>query len=674
MKLSKYFILAAASLSWLAGCKDDPELQTTDIGPEMTNVVVDEEAVYGGQVSFAATLNDALPLSTLKAQVLFDGDLVAEEVIRTKTNGTYEGTVTLPYYKNFPDGGDAELVIVAQNTHFGLTQQTFPLTVYYPHPDKIVYLLGGQEYDMLPTENAFEYAVTAEFPQKPKGYIRAIVDELDSEVTFGYDTAAGGIVAGSTDAIPFTNSTAGEYTISFNIRTFDGAPFTKLLFDGAEMTMIDSETYSVVATLSQNATYTLEGIAGFADWTLDADFFERGSEAGEVKFLPLGGLYKITADFAHSYLKAEAMKSATELATLNEDGSGAIWAIGGMEVGKPTLQNAASWNPEKGGLCLARVADKKYQITFVAGVSINAAKFDFKFFHQKSWGGEFGGSDISTTSDLVAINDSGNLGLAEGKTLDLGGIYRFTVDITGGNKAAVLTVEKIGEQELPAADLRIDGVAMTQTDADNYSIDLDLTQGQLLTLGGADAYTPAWINPDFFAEVSPSGIRFVPMNGKYRISANLTTRVIDARALKSDGSGPATLDDDGHGAIWFVGYGIGSPAAANEPGWNTDKAICVPEFASGIYKLTAQAGKEGSTTLGERFRLSGWSGKFYKDTSWGGLGAFTLAAGSETLLQVASDGNLEIASGAALEEGATYCLTVDVTGGNDSPVVSLVKE
>ena len=132
---------------------------------------------------------------------------------------------------------------------------------------------------MLPTGNTFEYAVTAEFPQKPKGYIRAVVDELDSEVTFGYDTTAGGIVAGSTDAIPFTNSTAGEYTISFNIRTFDGAPFTKLLFDGAEMTMIDSETYSVVATLSQNATYTLEGIAGFADWSLDADFFERGSGA-----------------------------------------------------------------------------------------------------------------------------------------------------------------------------------------------------------------------------------------------------------------------------------------------------------------------------------------------------------------------------------------------------------
>ena len=44
----------------------------------------------------------------------------------------------------------------------------------------------------------------------------------------------------------------------------------------------------------------------------------------------MSGMYKVTANFKHSYLRIEAMKSATELATLNEDGSGAIWAIGGI--------------------------------------------------------------------------------------------------------------------------------------------------------------------------------------------------------------------------------------------------------------------------------------------------------------------------------------------------------
>lgn len=303
-------------------------------------------------------------------------------------------------------------------------------------------------------------------------------------------------------------------------------------------------------------------------------------------------------------------------------------------------------------MCLARVADKKYQLTLVAGISLNASSFDFKFFHQKTWGGEFGGKDISTASDLVKISDSGNLGLVEGKTLDLGGIYRFTVDITGGNTAAVLTVEKVGEQQLPPADITVNGTPMTQLDVDNYQLDLDLTQGQTLTLGGADAFTPAWINPDFFEAASATSVKLVPVTGKYRITANLATRVIDALVLNADGSGLATLSDDGHGAVYFIGYGIGSPAAVNEPGWTTEKGVCVPESAPGIYTMTAQAGLEGSTTLGQRFRVSGWSGKFFRNRGWDGLGAFTLAPGAEAFFSIAGNGNIEIASGVTLEECA----------------------
>ena len=40
----------------------------------------------------------------------------------------------------------------------------------------------------------------------------------------------------------------------------------------------------------------------------------------------------------------------------------------------------------------------------------------------------------------------------------------------------------------------------------------------------------------------------------------------------------------------------------------------------------------------------------------------------------AGDGNIEIASGVTLEEGATYRLTLDVTAGKDNPVLSLVKK
>ena len=676
MKTLKYIALSLLAAACTTACKDDPELLTTDVGPEMTAVSSDASGVFGGKVGFEATMTDRYALSTLKAQIFFDDEMVAEEVIRTKENGTYSGIVTLPFYKNVPDG-EATLRLVGQNVRFGQTFVERPLAASRPKPDHLVFVLGEQEYRMEPTGVDYEYAVTADFPQKPQGYITTPdLDGQGSVVTFGYSSEQGGIVSDSTEPIPFANSNAGEFTVTFNLKSFEGSPFIKLLFNDAEMTMVDNDNYSIVTTLTQNQTYTLTGVSDFADWDIDRDFFERAdaSNPEALTFLPMSGMYKVTANFKHSYLRIEAMKSATELATLNEDGSGAIWAIGGMSVGKPTLKNAASWSPEQGGMCLARVADKKYQLTFVAGVSIDASSFDFKFFHQKTWGGEFGGDDISTASDLVKISDSGNLGLAEGKTLDLGGIYRFTVDISGGNTAAVLTVEKVGEQELPPADITVNGTKMTQLDMDNYQVDLDLTQGQTLTLGGADAFTPAWINPDFFEAASATSVKLVPVSGKYRITANLATKVIDALVLNADGSGLATLSDDGHGAVYFIGYGIGSPAAADEPGWTTEKGVCVPEAASGIYRMTAQAGVEGSTVLGQRFRVSGWSGKFFKNRGWDGLGTFSLAAGTEAFFSIAGGGNIEIAQGVTLEEGATYGLTLDVTGGNDHPVVSLVKK
>ena len=676
MKTLKYIALSLLVAASTTACKDDPELLTTDVGPEMTVVSADASGVYGGKVDFEVTMTDRYALSTLKAQVFFDDEMVAEEVIRTKSDGTYSGSVALPFYKNIPDG-DATLRLVGQNVRFGTTTVERSLAVSRPKPAYLTFVLGDAEYRMEPTGNDYEYAVTDDFPQKPQGYIATPeLDASGSVVTFGYDSESGGVVADSTDAIPFANSNAGEFTITFNLLTFEGSPFIKLLFGETEMTMVDNDNYSIVTTLTKDRTYTLTGVSDFADWDVDRDFFERAdaSDPETLTFLPMTGMYKVTANFKHSYLRIEAMKSATELATLGDDGSGAIWAIGGMDVGKPTLKNAASWSPEDGGMCLARVADKKYQLTLVAGISLNASSFDFKFFHQKTWGGEFGGGDITTASDIVKISDSGNLGLVEGKTLDLGGIYRFTVDITGGNTAAVLTVEKVGEQQLPPADITVNGTPMTQLDVDNYQLDIDLTQGQTLTLGGADAFIPAWINPDFFEAASATSVKLVPVTGKYRITANLATRVIDALVLSADGSGLATLGDDGHGAVYFIGYGIGSPAAVNEPGWTTEKGVCVPESAPGIYTMTAQAGLEGSTTLGQRFRVSGWSGKFFRNRGWDGMGTFTLAPGAGAFFSIAGDGNIEIASGVTLEEGATYCLTLDVTAGNDKPVLSMVKK
>ena len=669
MKTLKYIALSLLAAACTTACKDDPELLTTDVGPEMTAVSSDASGVFGGKVGFEATMTDRYALSTLKAQIFFDDEMVAEEVIRTKENGTYSGTVTLPFYKNVPDG-EATLRLVGQNVRFGQTFVERPLAASRPKPDHLVFVLGEQEYRMEPTGVDYEYAVTADFPQKPQGYITTPdLDGQGSVVTFGYSSEQGGIVSDSTEPIPFANSNAGEFTVSFNLKSFEGSPFIKLLFNDAEMTMVDNDNYSIVTTLTQNQTYTLTGVSDFADWDIDRDFFERAdaSNPEALTFLPMSGMYKVTANFKHSYLRIEAMKSATELATLNEDGSGAIWAIGGMSVGKPTLKNAASWSPEQGGMCLARVADKKYQLTFVAGVSIDASSFDFKFFHQKTWGGEFGGDDISTASDLVKISDSGNLGLAEGKTLDLGGIYRFTVDISGGNTAAVLTVEKVGEQELPPADITVNGTKMTQLDMDNYQVDLDLTQGQTLTLGGADAFTPAWIDDNYFS-VSGTTVTFIPVAGHYRVLANLADRFIRCYRITADG-GYATTAADGSGGIWLMGWGVGAPSMDYQFGFDPFTNIyCMPEVEPMKYRLTGKAGPEKESSIGDYFRTDYISMKYFFQHGWGGEMTNPTIQGG--LLK--AGGNLELNND--LELGAVYELTIDLSVGRDNGVVSFVKK
>jgi len=97
---------------------------------------------------------------------------------------------------------------------------------------------------------------------------------------------------------------------------------------------------------------------------------------------------------------------------------------------------------------MAPVGDKKYQVTVVGGETVSVDAINFKFFHQKDWGGEFGSQSLTSESDIVFVGngtngrDNGNLGIIEGKTLTAGKTYVFTVDVSGGINNAVLIVEE----------------------------------------------------------------------------------------------------------------------------------------------------------------------------------------------------------------------------------------
>lgn len=426
-----------------ASCQPEPEFKFASHGPNVEVVDCPDLAFMGDAVSFEVAVSDAdYALSTLKAELLFDGTVMSSCTIRTKTDGTYEGTVEVPFLKDIPDG-DATVKFTATNANLGVTEIERTVPVKRPEFAYLTLNAGDKEYKMSPLAGKpHEYAVSGTFPAQCYATITTspVVDGGKS-LSFGW--ANGAVELGATGEIPFSSNEA-DYTISFNVLTFEASPFFKLYVNGVEARMVDSENYFAVIDLKKGDELSITG-SDFEGYAADADFVK--DEDGKYTFLAVEGKYRIGIEMARKYFRIEAMKNQTEYATLNDDGTGAVWLIG-EKVGKPSYEGVPGWNPEQGGLCLAQLEPKKHSITLVVGETLKAGGINFKFFHQKSWGGEFGGDTISTESEFVVVGkNDGNIGLAEGlESLEVGAAYRFTVDLTGmsaDKKGAVLVVEKL---------------------------------------------------------------------------------------------------------------------------------------------------------------------------------------------------------------------------------------
>jgi len=442
MNKSIYLLLVLTSLCLWSACKKD------DI-KAAGNPVIDAKtefsnALFGDSLTFTANVSDQeVALSTLKAQLYYGEEMVSETVIRTKTNGDYTGKIYVPYYANIPNG-TATLKLVLQNIHFTLTEQVYDLSLERPDYPYLTLVAGDETYRMERT-GLYSYAATADFPIKVSAYIKAPkVGEEGNELTFGWVDNA--IKEGSTTSIPFSNRSAGQYSITFNSLTYEAAPFIiAYAINETVMQRVDDSHYKLDMELTNGQELAFEGISDFADWWIDPDYLTKTSD-NTLAFAAPDGQYRITANFQYKYFVVEKLMNG-ELAKLQADGSGAVWIIG-EGIGKPSVStNAVGWDTGK-ALCMVPLGNKKYQVTVVAGTTVNADNINFKFFHEKGWNGEFNNTTLTTTSDVVFIGDgkngrdAGNLGIVEGKTLENGATYKFILDLTEGNNKAVLTVEK----------------------------------------------------------------------------------------------------------------------------------------------------------------------------------------------------------------------------------------
>ena len=425
-------------------CYREPKLKVTDKGPEMTCEIA-QSANMGENLPFKVTLKDNIALSTLQLHLFFDGTEVSKKVIRTKENGVFEGTLEIPYYADISDG-TADLTVTAQNIEFGLTEENRTLSVTRPVFEYLTLTTSeGKEVRMNKT-GEYEYSCTSEFPKELKAKIvSAPFGSTGERLTFGFDGKS--IVVGGDDYIPFTYGYAGEYTVKFNTKTFVGSPFVTMEVNGEIPAVMDKAeeipagSYGVNIPLKQGETLSIMGF-DLADWTIDSDYLEAiDINKGQFKFLPVTGQYRIVLQTSNKFIRINPMKpgaltGADYFPVLNDDFTGGLWAIGDDTIGKPEA-SGHGWDPEVGGLCCSPIKPKVFQLTLVAGHGLGTKTgSNFKFFFQRSWGGELKGASYSEVSlpAEFGINTDGNIGVVT--DLKEGDRYRFTVDFSSAKKTS----------------------------------------------------------------------------------------------------------------------------------------------------------------------------------------------------------------------------------------------
>lgn len=447
MKKINIILVSLLAALFFVGCSDDDK--PSEGNPQMDVLTEFSSAMFADSLSFQIAVQDEVPLSTLKAFLYFDTELVAEKVIRTKENGTYEGKLYIPFYKDIPNG-TAKLEFVLQNTSLTKVAESYDLSLTRPLYEELFLVTNDGEIALSRVEG-YDYEVTDNFPKNVTGYLRAPSMGADNnEVTFGMEGSD--IVVGSTSPIEFSHYTE-EWTIKFNTFTFDVGPFEAGLFLNDVMfqpNIGERNRWGVEVELKKGDNIEISGIDNLADWWIDSDFFTKIDD-NNFTFVPIDGKYRIMADFVGQFFVIEVM-SGDELASLQDDGSGAIWVIGN-NFRKPDMGDAGQdwigWTTED-AVCMSPVGDKVYQMTLVAGEQMSEYSLDFKFFHQKGWGGEYGHSTLTLVEggELIFIGDGtdqeginrgdGNLGLRQDVELEVGAAYIFTIDVTEGRESAKL--------------------------------------------------------------------------------------------------------------------------------------------------------------------------------------------------------------------------------------------
>lgn len=440
--------------------------------------------------------------------------------------------------------------------------------------------------------------------------------------------------------------------------------------DGVVTVRLSSSRTSEVLPLTRGAELIFTD-TDIPDWDLDYDFFSVSS--GAVSFRSADGLYRLKADYTNHFLTAEAMKSATQTATLNSDGSGSLWVIGGS-IGKPCVFSNDWW--ESNGMCMSQVSDKVYQITLTAGQMAKICWADLKVFHQKGWGGEYKSySAVSDATGLFSVSDDGNITAYNGgHYLQLGDTYQFEVDLRNGKDSPRLNISTVSR----TVNLTLNSTDLTQSQAGVLAANVSLTQNNPaeILVNGYSVDLTDWFYDPCYLKVNSGEKRFRmnAVSGNYRIELNGNEGYVRCQRVKANGSEPTIKD--GHG-LWLMGKNDFAELRISAPiGSTAGSFYCLAEVENMKFRFKGKTSKRnGSDTSQKGIRLNvnqlnfkyfgqngwGWEmGRIMTDNPWADPDYSKVVFTTEGAKFIHRDGG-EIWSYVTLEENATYILTIDLS-------------
>lgn len=436
----KATIALTAAASVFMSCKKEFEYVFADKGPNLSVASYSESADMGGRLTFSVDVSDSdFALSTVKAKLCFDQDVVSDTTIRTKEAGIYDGWLDVPFMKDIPNG-NAALVFEAQNVGQAITRDTVYVAVSRPELEYLTLVTAdGRQYRMEPAGEKYVYAVEGDFhPQCSASIESAPVPGTQNVLHFGWESGA--VELDAEGMIPFSYSSTG-YTITFNTLTFEASPLEipqeAISINGQEMEMVSAGNYSVTLDLKQNSSLSVSGIelTELLSYYLDPDYLTIGTTG--AAFNAVSGHYRIDLNTAAKTVRFTRVKEDRTDATLAE---GALWLMG-WGVASPVMTNQFGWDSGN-NYCMAEVRPMVFQFTGKAVAETDGTtqggrfRYDYvscKYFFFNGYNhGEANADQIEISGnagDLIKLSGS-NIELAS--NLEEGAAYRLTIDLSEG--------------------------------------------------------------------------------------------------------------------------------------------------------------------------------------------------------------------------------------------------